>query len=248
MKNNKKVNEFVQKLRTKKFLVTMYFKLMLYKIYKVCKFLKSQNEVDICTHYLKINGYVGHRLGCKNWDLAHVLANLSDGNFLDMGSSDSYILQNVIIKGIKGEKYGIDLQHPDQLIEGVKYIQGNLIDTKLPDNFFANVTCLSVIEHQINFDYFAKEVSRILMKGGKLYLTFDYWEPKVSPSLKIFELAWNPLGKEDVKQLLNFCKKYNLNLVQDIDWETQNPVINQTYHSPDPSISYTFGILVFKKQ
>lgn len=214
----------------------------------LCKYLKCQEEVEICTKYLQSNNYISHRLKCKDWDLAHILFHLSDGNFLDMGSSDSYILQNVIIKGVKGEKYGIDLQFPEEPISGVKYIQGDLMQTNLPDNFFSNISCLSVIEHEVNFDAFAKESSRILKKEGRIYLTFDYWNPKIFPSLKIFNLDWNPLCAKDVVNLVKACSNYNLKLVQGIDWETWEAVINSNYYSPEANISYTFGILVFEKQ
>jgi hypothetical protein len=30
------------------------------------------------------------------------------------------------------------------------------------DNYFANITCLSVIEHEVDFNKFAAEISRLL--------------------------------------------------------------------------------------
>jgi len=63
--------------------------------------------------FLLQNGFVSHNLTCKDWDLAHIVPEIGDGNFLDMGSSDSYILRNISLKRIHGEMYGIDLREPD---------------------------------------------------------------------------------------------------------------------------------------
>ncbi|TLM89690.1 MAG: methyltransferase type 11, partial [Actinobacteria bacterium] len=90
--------------------------------FKMCKFLKSPDEISECTDYLVQNGYAAHNLTCKNWDIAHIISDLSHGNLLDMGSTDSYILKNAVVKKLLGEKYGVDLREPDVAAEGVKYI------------------------------------------------------------------------------------------------------------------------------
>ncbi|MGE0086121.1 MAG: methyltransferase domain-containing protein [Desulfococcaceae bacterium] len=215
---------------------------------KMCKFLKSRAEVDQCTAFLHQNGYASHLLTCKDWDIAHIANSLSDGHFLDMGSSESYILKNAVIKGIKGEKYGIDLRRPDVPVSGVKYIVGDLMDTKLPSQYFSNITCLSVIEHEVDLKRFAAEVSRLLAEGGKLFLTFDYWEPKIKPGIKLYGLPWNILDKNDVLQVVEECRNYHLHLVDDIDWTLGDAVIRDGYYSPEPSTCYTFGMLVFQKK
>ncbi len=212
-----------------------------------CKFLKNRAEIDECTQYLKQNSYVSHSLICKDWDLANILVELTDGNFLDMGSSDSYMLKNTVLKGIKGEKYGIDFRNPDVPVAGVKYIVGNLMATGLPDNFFQNITCLSVIEHEVDFNRFAKEAFRLLANEGKLYVTFDYWTPKIVTGIKLYGLEWNVLDKNDVLALIQECLNNGLYLVDEIDWSLEEPIISEW--SPDPAkYKYTFGMLIFQKK
>ena len=237
------------KYRTIKLLFSrnLYILSLITPFTNLCKFLCNESEINECTTYLDENGYICHSINAKNWDIAHIVTDLSDGNFLDMGSSDSYILENVIKKGVKGEKYGIDLRKPDNPIEHVNYIVGDLMNTTLKDNFFQNITCLSVIEHEVDFDKFALEVSRLLIDQGKLYLTFDYWEPKVISQIKLYGLKWNPLDQNDVNTLVKTLKSYNLNLVQNIKWKTGEAVINPMNHSPDSTKSYTFGMLLFQK-
>ncbi|MEG4039000.1 FkbM family methyltransferase [Microcoleus sp. S11D4] len=213
----------------------------------VCKFLKFRDEIYKCTDYLHRNGYASHNLVCKDWDIAHIIFDLSDGNLLDMGSSDSYILKNAVLKNVQGEKYGIDLQPPDVPLEEVKYMIGDLMDTKLPDSYFTNITCLSVIEHEVDFQKFATEVSRLLSENGKLYVTFDYWTPKLKPDFKLYDKLWNPLDENDTKNLIGECKNCGLNLVEPVDWSLGDAVIKPGYFSPGANISYTFGMLVFQK-
>ena len=213
-----------------------------------CKFLKTRQEIDLCTSFLKHYGLASHNLPCKDWDLAHIIPEIGDGNFLDMGSSDSYILKNVALKRIRGEMYGIDLREPDVPVKGIKYIVGDLMDTKLPDNFFKNITCLSVIEHEVDYNKFAREVSRLLEVGGRLFVTFDYWNPKVVPPIKMYGLDWKPLDEQALREFIAICEGNGLALVQDMDWTIQDAVIRDGYYSPHPDVKYTFGLAVFEKR
>lgn len=213
-----------------------------------CKLLKTRQEIELCTSFLKRYGFISHNLTCKDWDLAHIIPEIGGGNFLDMGSSDSYILKNIALKKIRGELYGIDLREPDVPIKGVKYIVGDLMDTKLPGKFFRNITCLSVIEHEVDYNKFARETSRLLEDGGRLYVTFDYWNPKVVPPIKMYGLDWNPLDEQSLRRFISICEENNLALIQDMDWSIKDAVIREGYYSPHPDVSYTFGMAVFEKK
>ncbi len=213
----------------------------------MCKFLKRQAEIVECTDYLIQHGYASHSLPCKNWEIAHIISELSDGNLLDMGSTDSFILKNAVLKQLKGEKYGIDLRRPNAVSKDIKYIVGDLLNVPMPDQYFKNITCLSVIEHGVDLERFATEASRLLAPGGKLYVSFDYWVPKIITNAILYGAKWNLLDDKDVNNLVYYCKKQNLQLTEDIDWSLEEKVIRPGYYSPRPNISYTFGMLVFKK-
>ena len=101
---------------------------------------------------------------------------------------------------------------------------------------------MSVIEHGINFLKFAKECSRLLRPNGKLFITFDYWDPKI-PRIS----DWIILDRNDVLFLIDVCASYGLKLNEPIDWTIQDKVINGAYYSSSPEIAYTFGMLVFLK-
>ena len=212
-----------------------------------CGFLKSRSEVEACTKFLHENGYASHALTCKDWDIAQIIPQINDGNFLDMGSSGSYILKNVLLKNIRGEKYGIDLRAPDLPLPNVKYLVGDLLSVPIDDGFFDYIACLSVIEHEVDLDKFAKEASRLLRSGGKIFVTFDYWDPQVKPRRTLYSLKWQPLDKKHVKHLVKVCAKSGLKLVEKINWDTEDTVINKAYYSPEPKIQYTFGLITLVK-
>ncbi|MBI4429733.1 MAG: methyltransferase domain-containing protein [Ignavibacteriales bacterium] len=214
----------------------------------LCKILKSQNEVDECTRFLHYCGYHSHFISLKDWDLATIIPEINEGNFLDMGSSDSYILKNLALKKIPGELHGIDLRPPDRPVHGVHYTVGDLVRTSYPDRYFRNVACLSVIEHHVDFNRFGQESSRLLESGGKLFVTFDYWEPKINSNVKLYGLEWQPLDKSAVENLITVCKSCDLFPVQEMDWTTEQAVVHKDNFSPDPCASYTFGMVTFEKR
>ncbi len=215
---------------------------------KLCKFLKNAKEIYDSTQYLFENGYFPHNLECKNWDIANIVPQINSGRFLDMGSSDSYILKNLDFIKFEGELHGIDLRKPNVPLDNVKYVVGDLLKTPYPNDYFKNVTCLSVIEHEVDFDELAKETSRILEKHGRLFITFDYWNPRINTQNKmLFGLKWNILDKADVERLVISMKNNDLILCDSIDYETDKAVIDKYFGSPDKKYKYTFGMLVFEK-
>ena len=149
---------------------------------------------------------------------------------------------------IHGEKYGIDLQKPDVLLKSVKYLVGDILNTGLPDNYFQNITCLSVIEHDIDFKKFSSEASRLLKVGGKLFITFDYWNPKILSPIEMYGKKWQPLDKQSTEEFISEIEKNNLYLLEDMDWSLKEAVIKWGYYSPHPSMKYTFGLMVFEKR
>jgi SAM-dependent methyltransferase len=221
-------------------------------------FLKTHAEITQATQTIRNNGWVEHGLDCKNWDIVQVMPHLGDGNFLDMGSYGSSMLYNVVKAGFTGLKYGIDLAYPEGYVLtsppdyntptlGVRCFGGDLMRTPFESGLFKYITCLSTIEHQVDFNIFASEVSRLLSQGGRAFVTFDYWNPKVGAGFKWGGLDWNILDKKGVEDLIVACEKQGLKLDGDVDWTTQDQVINPHYCSGG-AVSYTFGILHFIKQ
>lgn len=214
------------------------------------KFLQTRQEVDQCTAWLKKHNLISHHFTCKDFEIAAICKELKDGDLLDMGSSGSWILHNAIKMGIKGKKCGIDLSDHEAPISGVEYTKGDLMKTPYTQKSFDTITCLSVIEHEVDYDKLAKEAARLLRKGGSLYISFDYWNPKVNTDdvgTKLYGLKWNILDASDVTQLELAMGRYGLHMSSNLDWTTKDKVINPQFCSPYGR-EYTFGLLKFVRQ
>jgi SAM-dependent methyltransferase len=214
------------------------------------KFLKSRAEVNQCEDDIIRAGLKPHGLQCKCFDLRNIIPNLRDGNFCDLGAAGSFILHNHVILNMKGRRVGIDLVDVAEhdRTSGVEYFKGSLMNTPFKDGEFDQITCLSVIEHEVDYTAFAKEVSRLLKSGGDAFVSFDYCEPKVDTSkTKLFSLDWNILSRADAEKLIEVCASHGLKLTSDVDWTTNEWVINPQYCSPVADVSYTFGLFHFKK-
>lgn len=219
------------------------------------KFLKTRQEIDEATKYLQDNGLVNSGISAKDWEVVQVLPYMKDGNWIDLGADGGVVLDNLVRKKINGFKVGVDLAYHSEAIDfdilfhpGIQLLKRDLMDTKFPDESFDFATSLSVLEHEVDFSKFAKEVSRLLKSGGHLFCSFDFWQPKpVYEKRKLYKLDWNILDEKDVLDLIDVLRENGLYLVGDIDWTLQDAVINDTYCSPVQGVSYTFGIFHFIK-
>ncbi len=221
------------------------------------EFLKTRNDIDTATKYLEDNGLVCSGISAKNWEITQVIPFLKDGDLIDLGSDGSVVLPNAIALKLKGRKVGVDLAYEYDLVcqtggEDIGFhelFKGDLMQTNLSDNSFDIVTCLSVVEHDVKFERIAKEVSRLLRSNGNAFISFDYWPEKINTvGILLYNLEWNILSKDDVLNMIFIFQKHGLHLTGDIDWSVQDAVINPTYCSPAPGISYSFGILNFIKK
>jgi len=201
-------------------------------------------EVVAATEFLQEGGFKTNPCIFKNWDMANVIPKIFGGTILDMGSTTSPILYNVEC----AKKYGIDPTPEQNKIPGVEYFVGDLLDVPLPGNSLDFITCLSVLEHGVDIHRFARECGRLLKKGGKLFVTFDFWAPKImlQSDIHLYGVKWTPLGPSDVAFLIHQAMEFSLFLSSDVDLTVGDPIITPENYSPcEPS--YTFALLEFVK-
>jgi SAM-dependent methyltransferase len=200
----------------------------------VIRVLQSLDEVAQAIDILQRKGGYYHVDPIKNWDLvqiSRVLERLKEKAWiLDVGcgASSSSVLRFLYHSGFL-HSIGIDISIPieDRLTQlGImvrdrltylpyRLMRQNVTRTKFSDNLFDFIICLSVIEHGLDLESFMKEINRILKTDGILYLSTDYWEPKIETNgIKPFGLDWKIFSKSEIIDLVGIIENNGFVLSQ----------------------------------
>lgn len=223
--------------------------------------LGSWEELGRAVGVLQEEGCGYHVDALKNWDLAQISALLrgleKSARILDIGCahSETSVLRFCHKKGFT-RPVGIDLVVPvdDRLMQMYLMFKRRTIRppyalmkrdatrTRFRSNLFDLITCVSVIEHGVDSEAFFGEVARILKPRGTLYVSTDYWEPKVvSDDVRPLGLKWNIYSRREVEELIAVARKYDLHSeVQEVPPTEEQPVHWMGRR-------YTFLSLVFEK-
>jgi SAM-dependent methyltransferase len=190
--------------------------------------LQDWDEIGRAYRLLHSVGLPTHQSVEKNWDLAHLHGVIRgmDKNVLvlDMGSGGVDTLQFMSRMGFTS-LHGIELSIPyrDRLRQLLtmyrqrtprvpyRLHRGDLTRTKFSTQTFDVLTCISVIEHGVDFEAFLYEARRLLRRDGLLFVTTDYWEPKieVSPDHRIFGLPWRIFSRAEMTSFLTMAADYD---------------------------------------
>jgi SAM-dependent methyltransferase len=152
--------------------------------------LQTLREKTAAVQLVDFLGLESHHDPQKNWDTLKCLAylleeSLPEGPVLDAGSGDKAVILRWLHRLGRRDLYACDIQpaRSEQLQRfGIEFTRQDLTATTYPDNFFAAVTSISVIEHNVPLDAFVWEMRRILKPGGLLLVSTDYWPEPVDCS------------------------------------------------------------------
>lgn len=226
------------------------------------KVLQNWEEIGQCVQGLCRQGLPTHQSPEKNWDLYQLVQVVQDlsptAHIIDLGCAGSNILKLLYALGYQNLE-GIDLSIPilDRLRQGIRMWQNrsfqrpyrisrqDMTKTRFADGSFDLAVCVSVIEHGVDWSRFLAEASRILRPGGRLFLTTDYWEDKLSvdAALRDFNLPWIICSRVEMKELIRTARNYSLHLWEECpipDCGDTCVVWNQK--------EYTFICIVFRKE
>jgi ubiquinone/menaquinone biosynthesis C-methylase UbiE len=194
-------------------------------------------------------GGVNVGLRQKSWDVLKTLEFLDRhvekvNPILDLGAHTSEMLLSLQKMGFS-ELTGIDLD-PEvaQMPSGgaIKYITGNLMQTPFPDESFAAVTAISVIEHGFSAPRMFGEVSRLLKAGGYFVGSTDYWPEKVdTQNIRLYGTDWTIFSKEELLNVVEEAAKYQLTPVGPIHLDARKATIRWLEKN------YTFAWFAFQK-
>lgn len=225
--------------------------------------LRSWDEIGSAINELDGEEHRFHRNPAKNWDLV-LIRELAldldrDSLVVDLGCSTLGPVRLVHEMGFR-RIWGCDLSISrfDRVIQLRDWLSGfprirppyrlatkNLTATGLADSSASLVVCLSVIEHAVDIDGFFSEVARTLKPKGRLYLSTDYWEPRLDTNgRKMYGLNWKVFCKSEVLELIDTARRFGLHTSPptEDDLKCADRVIRD---GPD---AYTFVALRFEKR
>ena len=144
-----------------------------------------------------------------------------------------YGYRNLIGNNLTFDKGGQRRQGP------ISYEYGDITQTTYKDGSFDAVTCLSVVEHDVDWSNYLREMRRIIKPGGLLVTSTDYFEPATDPKgQSAFGVLIHIFTKEEIVHMLQLAEDFGFELTGDVDLECGERAI--TWEEFD--LSYTFLI------
>lgn len=152
---------------------------------QTCAALQDEGAVRVAMAALNDVGLPVHPDAPKNWDtflaIYHALASSRPScEVLDAGAERYSAFLPSLRRLGWSRLTGINLAFDSvQTTGGITFEPGDITSTRFPAATFGYIACLSVIEHGVNVGAFLSEMARILRPGGRLFVSFDYWESPI---------------------------------------------------------------------
>ncbi len=197
------------------------------------------------------NGLPLHNDTPKNWDtllaLYHALHTAPrNALVLDAGAEVySTFLPSLARLGFTN-LLGVNLTFKDAVRVGpIEYRHGNIeCLTDLPDNSAGYAASLSVIEHGVNLKRFFAEMARVLVPGGHLYISTDYWGPGMDTGgVQAYGVPFRPFDATDILGMAETAASAGLRVTGPIATEVTDRVV----YWKRMNLRYTFHNLLFRK-
>lgn len=209
--------------------------------------LLSEREVDVAVGASLMLGLPLHRDRWKCWDnllgVWHASGLERDAPILDAGAvpGDSVFLPALSDINAGGSFWGININQ-DGSDGRILYDRRDMTATGFPDQSFAFVASLSTIEHGVDVGAFLGESARILRLGGKLFISFDYWEDAIDcGGREAFGAPVKIFDRYDVWSIVANAAVCGLRLAGEVETKCQDRVVEWL------GLRYTFHNLLFER-
>lgn len=223
--------------------------------------LQNWEQVGNALLAVQRRGLPTHESAQKNWDhwlLLQAIENVpKNARVLDLGCGNGFTLKLLASAGYT-DLEGIDSQLSARLLLGralwqwrnrtgrkpYRLNRGDFTQMNFPAASFDLAYSVSVIEHGVRLAPFLEECFRVLRKDGLLFLTADYWNPKISThsSNLAFGRAWYIFSKDEIERMLFVAEKVGFHLVEP---GVIQPCVNPMVHWQNKD--YTAVALLLRK-
>ena len=121
----------------------------------------------------------------------------------------------------------------------ISYEYGDITQTTYEDSSFDAVTCLSVVEHGVDWSSYFREMRRIIKPGGLLVMSTDYFESATDPKgQSAFGVPIHIFTREEMVLTFQLAEDFGFELTGDVDLECRERAIRWE----EFDLSYTFII------
>lgn len=219
---------------------------------QTCAALKDMSDVTAAKLFAITRGLPLHNDKWKNWDsylaIYHALRLVGqDEPILDAGAcrdpkSPSAFLPSLVKLGYT-DLHGCNLDETrSEKIGGAMYTHQNIEKTTYPGDYFKMVACLSTIEHGVDWRKYFAEMARIIVPGGYLFTSFDYWRlPVDTKGQMAFGVPIHIFDENEVMQMAIYASQCGLHLMKRPSLKGKLPVVEWM------GLNYTFLNLLMKK-
>lgn len=214
-----------------------------------------QCELDVDRAYLELaqRGLPFHNERWKNWDAwiatAHVTANTpTEDRVLDAGACRDPKYPSPFLPAIQKQGYqrltGVNLDEKETEYEnGICYHHGDITNLPFSGRHFGFVACLSVLEHGVDWRLFFVEMQRVIRGGGRLFISFDYWDDPIDVGDRMaFGAPVHIFDRAEVMQMVAYARDTGFNLNGPLDLTCKDRVVTWL------GLQYTFCNLLFYRR
>ena len=209
--------------------------------------LQSRAAVAEALLLLHENGMPLHEDTPKNWDgllaAIHAARTTPRGALvLDAGCERrSALLPGLARLGFT-RLLGIDLNFGETMRRGpVEHRFGDVERLDLPDGSVGFAASLSIVERGVDLPRFFAEMRRVLVPGGFLFVSTDYWGPGLGAAAD--GAPFRPLEARDIAAVLETARGCGLFPTGPVGTEVAEPVV----HWKPENLRYTFHNLLLRK-
>jgi SAM-dependent methyltransferase len=108
----------------------------------------------------------------------------------------------------------------------VRFMKDDGTRTRFPDSHFGAATCLSVIEHGVELDPFFSEMHRILVPGGSLVVSTDFWhEPIDTGDRRKFGAPVRIFTQDDIEGIVACAEAHGFGPTGTIDYRCEEKTV-----------------------
>ncbi len=185
----------------------------------------------------------------KSWDVLNAAKFIQthvarSAPVLDVGAYGSEILC-VLNRLDYSALTGVDLNPAIKQMphaERIRYEVADFLHSPFPDESFAVITAISVIEHGFKSQPLLFEVSRLLHSRGYFVASFDYWPDKIATTgITLFGMDWRIFSRDEVLDFLDEARTYGLAPYGAVNLDAKEPVVAWA------GKRYTFAWLILEK-